>query len=114
MMAELVQGQASMNQPGLKSDGLADVLHRARQVTTAQGNGTHGAPGDPGLFDQAKALFFEFARVVLLLPRTCALRQQTHARARTHVSLLTSSESSPERDLRSCSDTLFGMTRSGN
>ncbi|TWW60932.1 Far upstream element-binding protein 3 [Takifugu flavidus] len=32
MMAELVQGQASMNQPGLKSDGLADVLHRARQV----------------------------------------------------------------------------------
>uniref|UniRef100_A0A8C4DNI6 K Homology domain-containing protein n=1 Tax=Dicentrarchus labrax TaxID=13489 RepID=A0A8C4DNI6_DICLA len=32
MMAELVQGQASMNQPGLKSDGLADVLQRARQM----------------------------------------------------------------------------------
>ncbi|MEQ2201744.1 hypothetical protein XENOCAPTIV_017358, partial [Xenoophorus captivus] len=27
----LVQGQASMNQPGLKSDGLVDVLQRARQ-----------------------------------------------------------------------------------
>ncbi|XP_039902587.1 far upstream element-binding protein 3-like isoform X1 [Pelmatolapia mariae] len=32
MMAELVQGQASMNQPGLKSEGLADVLQRARQM----------------------------------------------------------------------------------
>uniref|UniRef100_A0A3Q3CDF9 Far upstream element-binding protein 3-like n=1 Tax=Haplochromis burtoni TaxID=8153 RepID=A0A3Q3CDF9_HAPBU len=31
-MAELVQGQASMNQPGLKSEGLADVLQRARQM----------------------------------------------------------------------------------
>lgn len=113
-MAELVQGQASMNQPGLKPDGLADVLQRARQVTTAQGEGTHSAPGDPGLFDQAKALFFEFTRVVLLLLRTYALRQHTHARARTHVSLLTSCGSGPERDLRPCSDTLFGLTRSGS
>lgn len=114
MMAELVQGQASMNQPGLKSDGLADALQRARQVTTAQGKGTHSAPGDPALFDQAKALFFEFTRVVLLLLRTYALRQHTHARARTHVSLLTSSGSGPERDLRPCLDTLLGLTRSGS
>lgn len=113
-MAELVQGQASMNQPGLKSDGLADVLQRARQVTTAQGDGTRSAPGDPGVFDQAEALFFEFARVVLLLLRTYSLRQQTRARARTRVSLLTSSESGPEPDWRPCSDTLVGVTRSGS
>nr|XP_033475481.1 far upstream element-binding protein 3-like [Epinephelus lanceolatus] len=37
MMAELVQGQASMNQPGLKSDGLADVLQRARQMVGKMG-----------------------------------------------------------------------------
>uniref|UniRef100_A0A671TMP5 Far upstream element-binding protein 3-like n=1 Tax=Sparus aurata TaxID=8175 RepID=A0A671TMP5_SPAAU len=36
-MAELVQGQASMNQPGLKSDGLADVLQRARQMVGKMG-----------------------------------------------------------------------------
>lgn len=84
-MAELVQGQASMNQPGLKSDGLADVLQRARQVTTAQGDGTRSAPAHPGVFDQAEALFFEFARVVLLLLRTYSLRQQTRARAHAHA-----------------------------
>ncbi|CAF94604.1 unnamed protein product [Tetraodon nigroviridis] len=82
-MADVVQGQASMNQPGLKSDGLADVLQRARQVTTAQGKGTGGAPGDPAASARAEALFFEFARLVLLLLRTYALRQHTHARART-------------------------------
>lgn len=32
MMAELVQGQASVAQPGMKADGFADALHRARQV----------------------------------------------------------------------------------
>ncbi|XP_054629744.1 far upstream element-binding protein 3-like isoform X2 [Dunckerocampus dactyliophorus] len=37
MMAELVQGQASINQPGLKSDGLADVLQRARQMVGKMG-----------------------------------------------------------------------------
>ncbi|XP_035235332.1 far upstream element-binding protein 3-like isoform X1 [Anguilla anguilla] len=31
MMAELVQGQASVAQPGMKADGFADALHRARQ-----------------------------------------------------------------------------------
>lgn len=45
MMAELAQGQASVAaaaaaaaaaavaQPGMKTDGFADALHRARQVT---------------------------------------------------------------------------------
>ncbi|KAM4616142.1 far upstream element-binding protein 3-like [Polymixia lowei] len=37
MMAELVQGQASMSQPGLKSDGLADALQRARQMAVKMG-----------------------------------------------------------------------------
>lgn len=32
MMAELVQGQASVAQSGTKADGFADALHRARQV----------------------------------------------------------------------------------
>ncbi|KAM9392644.1 far upstream element-binding protein 3-like isoform 2-T2 [Pholidichthys leucotaenia] len=36
-MAELVQGQASINQPGLKADGLADVLQRARQMVGKMG-----------------------------------------------------------------------------
>ncbi|XP_030213616.1 far upstream element-binding protein 3 isoform X1 [Gadus morhua] len=36
MMAELVQGQASMSQPGLKSDGLADALQRARQMAVVK------------------------------------------------------------------------------
>ncbi|XP_075881651.1 far upstream element-binding protein 3-like isoform X3 [Nelusetta ayraudi] len=40
MMAELVQGQASMNQPGLKSEGLADVLQRARQMVGKMGGET--------------------------------------------------------------------------
>uniref|UniRef100_A0A3Q3D1G9 Far upstream element-binding protein 3-like n=1 Tax=Hippocampus comes TaxID=109280 RepID=A0A3Q3D1G9_HIPCM len=37
-MAELVQagGQASIGQPALKSDGLADALQRARQVTSTE------------------------------------------------------------------------------
>uniref|UniRef100_UPI003AAA4F71 far upstream element-binding protein 3-like n=2 Tax=Centroberyx TaxID=88664 RepID=UPI003AAA4F71 len=37
MMAELVQGQASMSQPGLKSDGLADAFQRARQAVKMGG-----------------------------------------------------------------------------
>ncbi|KAM8866499.1 far upstream element-binding protein 3-like [Synchiropus picturatus] len=52
-MAELVQGQASMNPPGLKSDGLADVLQRARQIVGKMGteplthlNSSSGS-GDP-------------------------------------------------------------------
>ncbi|XP_066568725.1 far upstream element-binding protein 3 isoform X1 [Amia ocellicauda] len=40
MMAELVQGQASVAQPGLKADGFADALHRARQIAAKMG-------GDP-------------------------------------------------------------------
>lgn len=79
MMAELVQGQASMNQPGLKSDGIAEVLQRARQVTTPLGLSTHPFRAEPGRLDRAKALLFEFARVVLLLLLTYALRQHTLA-----------------------------------
>ncbi|XP_037618946.1 far upstream element-binding protein 3-like isoform X4 [Sebastes umbrosus] len=37
MMAELVQGQASGSGPGLKADGLADVLQRARQMVGKMG-----------------------------------------------------------------------------
>lgn len=76
-MAELVQGQASMNQPGLKSDGLADVLQRARQVTTLPGFSTHPFRAEPGHLDRAKALLFELSRVVLPLLLTYALRQHT-------------------------------------
>uniref|UniRef100_A0A3Q3BGM0 Far upstream element-binding protein 3-like n=1 Tax=Kryptolebias marmoratus TaxID=37003 RepID=A0A3Q3BGM0_KRYMA len=39
-MAELLQGQASMNQPGLQSDGLVDVLQRARQMVGKMGGDT--------------------------------------------------------------------------
>uniref|UniRef100_A0A8C6VWI0 K Homology domain-containing protein n=1 Tax=Nothobranchius furzeri TaxID=105023 RepID=A0A8C6VWI0_NOTFU len=39
-MAELLQGQASMNQPGLQSDGLVDVLQRARQMVGKMGGET--------------------------------------------------------------------------
>ncbi|XP_030624092.1 far upstream element-binding protein 3 isoform X1 [Chanos chanos] len=38
MMAELVQGQASVAQPGMKADGFADVLHRARQIAAKIGS----------------------------------------------------------------------------
>lgn len=113
MMAELVQGQASMNQPGLKSDGLADVLQRARQVTAAPGSGARGAPGAPAALDPAETLFFGFVRVVLLLLTTYALRQQTHARARTRVSLLTSWLRGPERDPRPCRAARVRLTGSG-
>uniref|UniRef100_A0AAZ3PCR2 K Homology domain-containing protein n=1 Tax=Oncorhynchus tshawytscha TaxID=74940 RepID=A0AAZ3PCR2_ONCTS len=41
MMAELVQGQASVAQPGTKADGFADALHRARQASI-QLNGEYG------------------------------------------------------------------------
>jgi len=34
MMAELVQGQASVAQAGMKADGFTDPFHRARQVHT--------------------------------------------------------------------------------
>uniref|UniRef100_A0A8C7QM03 K Homology domain-containing protein n=1 Tax=Oncorhynchus mykiss TaxID=8022 RepID=A0A8C7QM03_ONCMY len=37
-MAELVQGQASVAQPGMKADGFADALHRARQMAAKMGN----------------------------------------------------------------------------
>ncbi|KAL0978966.1 hypothetical protein UPYG_G00178610 [Umbra pygmaea] len=37
MMAELVQGQA-VAQPGMKADGFADALHRARQMAAKMGN----------------------------------------------------------------------------
>ncbi|XP_036385075.1 far upstream element-binding protein 3 isoform X3 [Megalops cyprinoides] len=37
MMAELVQGQASVAQPGMKTDGFADALHRARQIAAKMG-----------------------------------------------------------------------------
>lgn len=80
MMAELVQGQASMNQPGLKSEGLVDVLQRARQVTTALGLSTHSFRAEPGRLNRAKALLFG---VVLLLLLTYALRQ--HTLTRTHT-----------------------------
>uniref|UniRef100_A0A4W5K4G6 Far upstream element (FUSE) binding protein 3 n=1 Tax=Hucho hucho TaxID=62062 RepID=A0A4W5K4G6_9TELE len=36
-MAELVQGQASVAQPGTKADGFADALHRARQIAAKMG-----------------------------------------------------------------------------
>ncbi|XP_010876104.1 far upstream element-binding protein 3 isoform X4 [Esox lucius] len=38
MMAELVQGQASVSQPGTKADGFADALHRARQIAAKMGS----------------------------------------------------------------------------
>ncbi|CAB1332746.1 unnamed protein product [Coregonus sp. 'balchen'] len=38
MMAELVQGQASVVQPGTKADGFADALHRARQIAAKMGS----------------------------------------------------------------------------
>ncbi|XP_061881268.1 far upstream element-binding protein 3-like isoform X2 [Entelurus aequoreus] len=59
MMAELVQGQASISQPGLKSDGLADVLQRARQMVGKMGGDGSGgvthinssaASGEPSLY----------------------------------------------------------------
>jgi len=62
MMAELVQGQASMSQPGLKSDGLADALQRARQVTTLAGIATHPIEAEHGRLDEPKSLLFEFSR----------------------------------------------------
>ncbi|XP_028664377.2 far upstream element-binding protein 3 isoform X1 [Erpetoichthys calabaricus] len=40
MMAELVQGQASVAQPGIKTDGFSDALHRARQIAAKMGGDT--------------------------------------------------------------------------
>uniref|UniRef100_A0A667XQ88 K Homology domain-containing protein n=1 Tax=Myripristis murdjan TaxID=586833 RepID=A0A667XQ88_9TELE len=57
MMAELVQGQASMSQPGLKSDGLADALQRARQVTTTPGAPHTPGPGRTGPFRPSQSTF---------------------------------------------------------
>ncbi|KAM6954529.1 far upstream element-binding protein 3-like [Aplochiton taeniatus] len=37
MMAELVQAQAAIGQPGIKADGFADALHRARQMAVKMG-----------------------------------------------------------------------------
>ncbi|XP_034021107.1 far upstream element-binding protein 3-like isoform X2 [Thalassophryne amazonica] len=56
MMAELVQGQASMSQPGLKADGLADALQRARQMAVKMGGETmshlnsSSVSGEPSLY----------------------------------------------------------------
>uniref|UniRef100_A0A3B3S107 Far upstream element binding protein 3 n=1 Tax=Paramormyrops kingsleyae TaxID=1676925 RepID=A0A3B3S107_9TELE len=40
-MAELVQGQASVAQSGMKADGFADALHRARQIAAKMGVDPH-------------------------------------------------------------------------
>uniref|UniRef100_A0AAR2J186 K Homology domain-containing protein n=1 Tax=Pygocentrus nattereri TaxID=42514 RepID=A0AAR2J186_PYGNA len=56
MMAELVQGQASVAQPGMKGDGFADALHRARQIAAKMGGDqmthlNHSSPVvDPSLY----------------------------------------------------------------
>ncbi|XP_076867541.1 far upstream element-binding protein 3 isoform X2 [Brachyhypopomus gauderio] len=56
MMAELVQGQASVAQPGMKPDGFADALHRARQIAAKMGGDqmphmNHSSPVvDPSLY----------------------------------------------------------------
>ncbi|MFT7813714.1 far upstream element-binding protein 3-like [Arapaima gigas] len=60
MMAELVQaqaqaqGQASMAQPGMKADGFADALHRARQIAVKMGADGHmnnsSSVVDPSLY----------------------------------------------------------------
>uniref|UniRef100_H3CK02 K Homology domain-containing protein n=1 Tax=Tetraodon nigroviridis TaxID=99883 RepID=H3CK02_TETNG len=59
-MADVVQGQASMNQPGLKSDGLADVLQRARQMVGKMGGdsmshiNTPSGGAEPALYYQKR------------------------------------------------------------
>uniref|UniRef100_A0A3Q2P0M6 Uncharacterized protein n=1 Tax=Fundulus heteroclitus TaxID=8078 RepID=A0A3Q2P0M6_FUNHE len=60
-MAELVQGQASMNQPGLKSDGLVDALQRARQVTTPLGLSTRRFRVEPRCLDRVGIVPFIWA-----------------------------------------------------
>uniref|UniRef100_A0A8B9HUI5 Far upstream element (FUSE) binding protein 3 n=1 Tax=Astyanax mexicanus TaxID=7994 RepID=A0A8B9HUI5_ASTMX len=55
MMAELVQGQASVAQPGMKGDGFADALHRARQIAAKIGGDqmthlNHSPVVDPSLY----------------------------------------------------------------
>lgn len=82
MMAELVQGQASMNQPGLKSDGLADALQRARQVTNTLGLTTHPFLVEMSRLDRAKALLLAFLRVVVVVLRSSA--PSTHTLFKTH------------------------------
>lgn len=59
MMAELVQGQASVSQPGLKSDGFADAFQRARQVTTPVWLPAHPTESEPGVLDEAGTLLFQ-------------------------------------------------------
>ena len=78
MMAELVQGQASMNQPGLKSDGLADVLQRARQV-----NNNTCAPHTPVPLPlhRAKPLLFGISRVCVSAANSQLLRSVKHSLA---------------------------------
>uniref|UniRef100_A0A8B9HV29 Far upstream element (FUSE) binding protein 3 n=1 Tax=Astyanax mexicanus TaxID=7994 RepID=A0A8B9HV29_ASTMX len=54
-MAELVQGQASVAQPGMKGDGFADALHRARQIAAKIGGDqmthlNHSPVVDPSLY----------------------------------------------------------------
>ncbi|XP_072289526.1 far upstream element-binding protein 3-like isoform X1 [Eucyclogobius newberryi] len=50
-MAELVQGQASINQPALKSDGLVDAFQRARQMV-----GKMGAEGLPHMNNSSSSV----------------------------------------------------------
>ncbi|XP_018614413.1 far upstream element-binding protein 3-like [Scleropages formosus] len=55
MMAELVQaqGQASVAHPGMKADGFADSLHRARQIAAkmgADGHMNNSSVVDPSLY----------------------------------------------------------------
>jgi len=74
VMAEL-QGQASLGQPGLKADGLADVLQRARQVTAASGPRARV----PGHLARAKPLFIRIFDRALLTPQLVgALRARAH------------------------------------
>ena len=74
MMAELVQGQAAIPQPGLKADGFADALHRARQVTRVEQFIYDLAEVETGLLNDAKALLFELAHVSSL----CYALKKTH------------------------------------
>lgn len=103
-----------MNQPGLKPDGLADVLQRARQVTTARGTAARGAPRDPAGSERAGALFSHFFFLCCCCSELLrSVNTRAHARARTPVSLLTSCGSAPERDWRPGWPTLRARRRSG-
>uniref|UniRef100_A0A3B4AUF5 Uncharacterized protein n=1 Tax=Periophthalmus magnuspinnatus TaxID=409849 RepID=A0A3B4AUF5_9GOBI len=57
-MAELVQGQASINQPALKSDGLVDAFQRARQVNNSPGSRSASLPHQADPFPPSRHTFF--------------------------------------------------------